>query len=256
MGGRQTFGSLSDPACRPLKGDANKICHIFVFEHHATAGSSTRTCRFSKNEGMTPMNYPRYVFFKVIPFRFIPNTHDKSFPNAPARESVHLIRVVSVRNVEMNRLSFFFLETTRMGPISGPEIISHSHLSQQDCGQHPFLAAPEITVDQPPIPTGVKLELALSMYSADMGFPNWRCPLEDTRSLDSRTHGVKHQLNHPRKEDGDTVLPSLKRGCRRCPAGLAQLQQGAWAPCACPKGWTCHPEIMEMPQGALPGACR
>lgn len=79
---------------------------LFVFEHHATAGSSTRTCR-SKNEGMTPMNYPRYVFFKVIPFRFIPNTHDKSFPNAPARESVHLIRVVSVRNVEMNRLSFF-----------------------------------------------------------------------------------------------------------------------------------------------------
>ncbi|CAJ1448072.1 unnamed protein product, partial [Effrenium voratum] len=54
------------------------------------------------------------------------------------------------------------------------------------------------------------------------------------------------------EEDGDTVLPSLKRGCRRCPAGLAQLQQGAWAPCACPKGWTCHPEIMEMPQGTMP----
>ncbi|CAJ1361648.1 unnamed protein product [Effrenium voratum] len=42
------------------------------------------------------------------------------------------------------------------------------------------------------------------------------------------------------------------RGCRRCSAGLAQVQQGVWAPCACPQGWTCQPETMQMPQGMMP----
>ncbi|CAJ1361646.1 unnamed protein product [Effrenium voratum] len=45
----------------------------------------------------------------------------------------------------------------------------------------------------------------------------------------------------------------LTRGCRRCSVGLAQVQQGAWAPCACPEGWTCtEPETMQMPRGMVP----
>ncbi|CAJ1361645.1 unnamed protein product, partial [Effrenium voratum] len=63
---------------------------------------------------------------------------------------------------------------------------------------------------------------------------------------------VEEELAGREGKHFDAVEASLTRGCRRCPAGLAQLRQGEWATCGCPRGWTCAPEKMQMPSGAMP----